>query len=70
MIGRSIREVLAEERPLIVPIAHDALSAARLIERAGFKAYSVGGFASPPSAMACRTWAWSASASSLPACAT
>ena len=44
MIGRSIREVLAEERPLIVPIAHDALSA-RLIERAGFKAYSVGGFA-------------------------
>lgn len=44
MIGRSIREVLAEERPLIVPIAHDAISA-RLIERAGFKAYSVGGFA-------------------------
>jgi 2-methylisocitrate lyase-like PEP mutase family enzyme len=44
MIGRSIRDVLAEERPLIVPIAHDALSA-RLIERAGFKAYSVGGFA-------------------------
>jgi 2-methylisocitrate lyase-like PEP mutase family enzyme len=44
MIGRSIREVLAEERPLIVPIAHDAVSA-RLIQRAGFKAYSVGGFA-------------------------
>ena len=44
MIGRSIHEVLAEEKPLIVPIAHDALSA-RLIERAGFKAYSVGGFA-------------------------
>jgi 2-methylisocitrate lyase-like PEP mutase family enzyme len=44
LIGRSIREVLAEEKPLIVPIAHDAVSA-RLIQRAGFKAYSVGGFA-------------------------
>ncbi|MEP7312570.1 MAG: isocitrate lyase/PEP mutase family protein [Pseudomonadota bacterium] len=41
---RSIRSLLAEEDPLIVPIAHDALSA-RLIELAGFKAYSVGGFA-------------------------
>jgi 2-methylisocitrate lyase-like PEP mutase family enzyme len=41
---RSIGEVLAEENPLIVPIAHDALSA-RLIQAAGFKAYSVGGFA-------------------------
>jgi 2-methylisocitrate lyase-like PEP mutase family enzyme len=44
MIGRSIRDVLREEDPLVVPIAHDALSA-RLIELAGFKAYSVGGFA-------------------------
>ena len=44
MIGRSIRDVLREEDPLIVPIAHDALSA-RLIDLAGFKAYSVGGFA-------------------------
>lgn len=44
MIETSIRDILKEEAPLIVPIAHDALSA-RLIERAGFKAYSVGGFA-------------------------
>jgi 2-methylisocitrate lyase-like PEP mutase family enzyme len=43
-LQRSIREVLAEQDPLLVPIAHDALSA-RLIEQAGFKAYSVGGFA-------------------------
>jgi 2-methylisocitrate lyase-like PEP mutase family enzyme len=44
VIGGSIREALAGEKPLIVPIAHDAVSA-RLIQRAGFKAYSVGGFA-------------------------
>ena len=37
------RELLAIERPLVLPCAHDALSA-RLIERAGFKAYSIGGF--------------------------
>jgi 2,3-dimethylmalate lyase len=44
MLKNSIRDLLTEENPLIVPIAHDALSA-RLIEVAGFKAYSVGGFA-------------------------
>ena len=44
MISSSIYDVLSQETPLIVPIAHDAL-AARLIEAAGFKAYSVGGFA-------------------------
>ena len=38
------RELCAREAPLILPIAHDALSA-RLIERAGFAAFSVGGFA-------------------------
>ncbi len=37
------RELLASERPLKLPCAHDGLSA-RLIERAGFKAYSIGGF--------------------------
>ena len=36
-------QLLARERPLLLPIAHDALSA-RLIERAGFSAYSIGGF--------------------------
>jgi len=38
------REALAAEKPLLLPVAHDGLSA-RLIERAGFKAYSIGGFA-------------------------
>jgi 2-methylisocitrate lyase-like PEP mutase family enzyme len=40
----SIRDALAREKPLVTPLAHDALSA-RLIERAGFKAFSVGGSA-------------------------
>lgn len=44
MKGPSIHALLAQENPLIVPIAHDALSA-RLIERAGYPCYSVGGFA-------------------------
>src|SRR5919106_2083869 len=38
------KELLAREQPLLLPCAHDALSA-RLIERAGFSAYSIGGFA-------------------------
>lgn len=37
------RDVLATEKPLLLPCAHDGLSA-RLIEAAGFKAYSIGGF--------------------------
>ncbi|MCC7411150.1 MAG: oxaloacetate decarboxylase [Gammaproteobacteria bacterium] len=44
MTETTFREALAAERPLQLPIAHDALSA-RLIERAGFRAYSIGGFA-------------------------
>ena len=39
----SWRDLLAAEKPLLLPCAHDALSA-RLIARAGFKAYSIGGF--------------------------
>ncbi len=39
----TFRDALARERPLLLPCAHDALSA-RLIERAGFAAYSIGGF--------------------------
>ena len=39
-----IREALEAEAPLCTPLAHDALSA-RLIERAGFTAFSVGGSA-------------------------
>ena len=37
------RDVLATETPLLLPCAHDGLSA-RLIADAGFKAYSIGGF--------------------------
>src|SRR4051812_37319710 len=38
------RELLAEQQPLLLPAAHDALTA-RIIEQAGFVAYQVGGFA-------------------------
>lgn len=38
------RDLLSEPGPLVLPAAHDALTA-RLVERAGFKAYQVGGFA-------------------------
>jgi len=47
MVGnkrRTWKELLAQEQPLLLPCAYDALSA-RLIERAGFYAYSIGGFA-------------------------
>lgn len=37
------RELLAREKPLVLPGAHDALSA-RLIEMAGFAAYVIGGY--------------------------
>src|SRR5215203_7043146 len=40
----SWRTLLDEGGPLQLPAAHDALTA-RLIARAGFKAYQVGGFA-------------------------
>ena len=38
------KTVLKRQGPLLLPAAHDALSA-RLIERAAFKAYQIGGFA-------------------------
>jgi 2-methylisocitrate lyase-like PEP mutase family enzyme len=41
--GPSIVELCASEKPLLLPGAHDALSA-RIIERIGFKAYFIGGF--------------------------
>ena len=47
MVGnkpKTWKELLEQEQPLLLPCAHDALSA-RLIERAGFSAYSIGGFA-------------------------
>lgn len=37
------RDLVASERPLVLPGAHDALSAL-LIQQAGFKAYFIGGF--------------------------
>lgn len=39
----TFRSLVASERPLVLPGAHDALSAL-LIRQAGFKAYFVGGF--------------------------
>jgi 2-methylisocitrate lyase-like PEP mutase family enzyme len=39
----TFRELVASERPLVLPGAHDALTAT-LIQQAGFKAYFVGGF--------------------------
>jgi 2-methylisocitrate lyase-like PEP mutase family enzyme len=40
----TLREALAQETPLVMPLAHDALCA-RLIERAGFRAFAIGGSA-------------------------
>src|SRR5438045_840138 len=48
---RPWKMVLKQEGPLLLPAAHDALSA-RLIERAAFKAYQIGGFALAGSAHA------------------
>jgi len=39
----TFRQLVKTERPLVLPGAHDALSAS-LIRQAGFKAYFVGGF--------------------------
>lgn len=44
MSRSSFRAALAKQRPLVTPLAHDALSA-RLIEQAGFNAFVVGGSA-------------------------
>lgn len=43
MESKSWKHLLAGSKPLLLPCAHDALSA-RLIQKAGFKAYSIGGF--------------------------
>src|SRR5215216_81040 len=42
--GISWHALLEEAAPLLLPVAHDALTS-RLIQRAGFKAYQIGGFA-------------------------
>ena len=38
------KQLLVDHAPLLLPAAHDALTA-RIIERVGFKAYQIGGFA-------------------------
>jgi 2-methylisocitrate lyase-like PEP mutase family enzyme len=38
------KEVLDQYAPLLLPVAHDALTA-RLIQLAGYPAYQIGGFA-------------------------
>ena len=40
---KTLVELLTDEQPLVLPTAHDALSA-RLIERAGFSGAVIGGF--------------------------
>jgi len=40
----SLKSAMSAERPLVTPLAHDALSV-RLIERAGFRAFAIGGSA-------------------------
>ena len=42
--NRTWRQALEESAPLILPVAHDALTA-RVIELSGFPAYQIGGFA-------------------------
>jgi 2-methylisocitrate lyase-like PEP mutase family enzyme len=44
LVRITLREAFAAERPLVTPLAHDALSA-RLIARAGFGAFAIGGSA-------------------------
>lgn len=46
----SLADLLERENPLLLPVAHDALSA-RMIERAGFAAGAIGGFG----VIGCRT---------------
>jgi 2-methylisocitrate lyase-like PEP mutase family enzyme len=41
---RTWKQLLSEEAPIQLPAAHDALTA-KLIERVGFSAYQIGGFA-------------------------
>jgi len=41
-VKHSLKQALDKNKPLILPIAHDALTA-RIIEEAGFDAYSIGG---------------------------
>src|SRR5438045_9425469 len=42
--GKIWRELLRERKQLLLPAAHDALTA-KIIEQAGFPAFQVGGFA-------------------------
>jgi 2-methylisocitrate lyase-like PEP mutase family enzyme len=50
----SWKEALTKESPLLLPVAHDELSA-RIIARTGFVALQIGGFAVEGRDTACRT---------------
>ena len=56
----NFHELCRAEHPLILPGAFDAMSA-RLIQRAGFKAYFTGGFPTIGARWDCPTSAWSRS---------
>ncbi|MBI5356812.1 oxaloacetate decarboxylase [Candidatus Collierbacteria bacterium] len=43
MLNFSLKSLLSTNKSLLLPVAHDALTA-KLIEMAGFKAFSIGGF--------------------------
>jgi 2-methylisocitrate lyase-like PEP mutase family enzyme len=51
MTTRAFKEIVLQNKPLLLPVAHDALTA-KLIENAGFSAYQVGGFALSASKLA------------------
>lgn len=51
MTKPSIKSLLSDHRSLLLPVAHDVLTA-KLIERAGFPAFSIGGFGVAASAYA------------------
>lgn len=42
--NKNFKQLIQENHPIILPVAHDSLTA-KLIYKAGFKAYQVGGFA-------------------------
>ena len=54
------REVLDQSAPLLLPVAHDALTA-RVIEQAGYPAYQIGGFALVGSGSPTPTSTWRSS---------
>jgi len=54
----TLASALATERPLVTPLAHDALSA-RMIARAGFRAFTIGGSAMLAAVQATKPYTYS-----------